>query len=411
MFCPNCGKEIPENIKFCNYCGTPQSSDFARGEQSEQQNVEIHTAENSRPVYQPSTSPKRKKSKAAKIIISIAVVVVAFIIGYFATGADKLKQPTAFDTPNEFQFDEPQSPSIKKNTDENLSESNPVENSTDGYPGESTDWLVGSSGKSMITFDFRNSKVNLIRGHIYSADIPDGDGFVKAAEETQARLETLTADGLMYLDNSSQIKISKDPKSSGYRIDFIFSCLDDDQNVAEIAATLLDLKIEAGEIDYVTASFNATDRFGFTDGCVRGSGNKRFELKKSNGSYCTVDMYHEEDSIYVSGIRFEIGIDKDSSSYADMTSKYMTLEKAIRESDSSEIITVGERTDYEDGDFFWSYVGFEQLDEGNPEAVAFVEACIGFPVEGGFLLTDECEQFLLDKGFEITEQDERSYMD
>lgn len=36
---------------------------------------------------------------------------------------------------------------------------------------------------------------------------------------------------------------------------------------------------------------------------------------------------------------------------------------------------------------------------------------IGFPVQDGFLMTDECEQFLLDKGFEITEQDERSYMD
>jgi len=47
----------------------------------------------------------------------------------------------------------------------------------------------------------------------------------------------------------------------------------------------------------------------------------------------------------------------------------------------------------------------------NEDAVAFVESCIGFPVQDGFLMIDECEQFLLDKGFEITEQDERSYMD
>ena len=104
MFCPNCGKEIPENMKFCNYCGTPQSVDFTRGEQAEQQNVETYTPPNARPVYQASPSPKRKKSKATKIIVSIVVVVVVFIIGYFATGPNKLKQPTAFDTSNEFQF-------------------------------------------------------------------------------------------------------------------------------------------------------------------------------------------------------------------------------------------------------------------------------------------------------------------
>ncbi len=91
--------------------------------------------------------------------------------------------------------------------------------------------------------------------------------------------------------------------------------------------------------------------------------------------------------------------------------KYMTLEKAIRESDSSKIINIGERQDYEVGDFFWTYMDFGCLDEGNPDAVAFVESCIGVPVQDGFLMTDECEQFLLDKGFEITEQDERSYMD
>lgn len=411
MFCPNCGKEIPENIKFCNYCGSPQSSDFTRGAKSEQTNAEMHSAANSRPVQQTSQPPRSKKSGAAKIIIGITVVIVAFVIGYFATGANKLKQPTAFDTPSSFEFDEPQNPSIKDNTDEDLSESIPTEDNTDGYPGKSTDWLVGSAGKSMITFDFKNSKVNLIRGHIYSADVPGGNDFVQAAEEAKARLETLTTDGLLYLDNSSQIKISEEPKSGGYRIDFVFSCLDRDQNVAELAATLLGLEMEDGEIDYVTASFNVTDRFGFTGGGVCGSGNKRFEFKDSNGSYCTIDMYHEEDSVYVSEVRFEIGIASDSDSYADMTSKYMTLEKAIRESDSSKIINLGERQDYEAGDFFWTYMDFGCLDEGNPDAVAFVESCIGFPVQDGFLMTDECEQFLLDKGFEITEQDERSYMD
>lgn len=206
MFCQNCGKEIPENIKFCNYCGSSQSSDFTRDAKSEQTNAETHSAANPRPVQQTSQPPRMKKSGAAKIIIGIAVVIVAFVIGYFATGANKLKQPTAFDTPDNFEFDEPQNPSIEDNADDDLSESIPTENSTDGYPGESTDWLVGSAGKSMITFDFKNSKVNLIRGHIYSADVPGGDNFVQAAEEARVQLETLTTDGLLYLDNSSDRK-------------------------------------------------------------------------------------------------------------------------------------------------------------------------------------------------------------
>lgn len=43
MFCPNCGKEILENIRFCNYCGAEQSvipsSAFFQEESQQQQTV------------------------------------------------------------------------------------------------------------------------------------------------------------------------------------------------------------------------------------------------------------------------------------------------------------------------------------------------------------------------------------
>ena len=30
MFCQNCGKQIPENAKFCNHCGAAQVSNAAQ---------------------------------------------------------------------------------------------------------------------------------------------------------------------------------------------------------------------------------------------------------------------------------------------------------------------------------------------------------------------------------------------
>lgn len=40
MFCPNCGKEIPENIKFCNHCGAAQDNAAAQNIQSVRQDYE-----------------------------------------------------------------------------------------------------------------------------------------------------------------------------------------------------------------------------------------------------------------------------------------------------------------------------------------------------------------------------------
>lgn len=38
MFCQNCGKQIPENAKFCNHCGATQGSNAARSNQNTSQN-------------------------------------------------------------------------------------------------------------------------------------------------------------------------------------------------------------------------------------------------------------------------------------------------------------------------------------------------------------------------------------
>lgn len=38
MFCQNCGKQIPENVKFCNHCGATQGSNVAQSNQNTFQN-------------------------------------------------------------------------------------------------------------------------------------------------------------------------------------------------------------------------------------------------------------------------------------------------------------------------------------------------------------------------------------
>lgn len=76
MNCPNCKKDIPDDSKFCPYCGV----EFVGGEEEK---VEV-TPENNEKTQTPSTEqPKqisehelKKKSKTIQIIISVVVLVL-----------------------------------------------------------------------------------------------------------------------------------------------------------------------------------------------------------------------------------------------------------------------------------------------------------------------------------------------
>lgn len=67
MFCKNCGKEINEGTKFCNYCGASQ----------EAATPESIVANNTKP----TTAPK--KNNTLKMVIITVVAVVCFAIGSF----------------------------------------------------------------------------------------------------------------------------------------------------------------------------------------------------------------------------------------------------------------------------------------------------------------------------------------
>lgn len=64
MFCQKCGKEISDQARFCNHCGTPVND------------VRPQTA----PAVQPK--PAKKKSKASKFLLFILAVIILFG-GYF----------------------------------------------------------------------------------------------------------------------------------------------------------------------------------------------------------------------------------------------------------------------------------------------------------------------------------------
>lgn len=77
MFCSNCGKQIPDNTKFCNFCGAQQqiieNTDSAPKTTVNQPEIA------DTPAQQPKKAPKKK----ANIFIVLAVVLCAFIIGKF----------------------------------------------------------------------------------------------------------------------------------------------------------------------------------------------------------------------------------------------------------------------------------------------------------------------------------------
>lgn len=99
MYCLNCGKELPENIRFCDNCGTPTGTNSQP--QPPQQGYYTPAAPNQppqQPYYSPAAPyqqpqqpyyptpnlqnqpPKKKGSPLLPILLSVAVVLVVAIV-------------------------------------------------------------------------------------------------------------------------------------------------------------------------------------------------------------------------------------------------------------------------------------------------------------------------------------------
>ena len=71
MFCKKCGKEIPNNAKFCTHCGNKTEP------------VQPVVPEKNVPVQQ-EVKPARKKKTALVIIIVVVAVLALIGVGIFA---------------------------------------------------------------------------------------------------------------------------------------------------------------------------------------------------------------------------------------------------------------------------------------------------------------------------------------
>lgn len=84
MFCSNCGKQIPENTKFCNHCGAQQNLVNTDNAVTQQQNASTQPSMNQSQGTAQQTKANKPPKKKANIVIVLAVFLCAFLIGKFA---------------------------------------------------------------------------------------------------------------------------------------------------------------------------------------------------------------------------------------------------------------------------------------------------------------------------------------
>lgn len=249
MFCRNCGKEIPSGTNFCNHCGSAQNVQTAY-----QTSETPHSPVHSQSAYTTSVPRKPKRKGPLKIVIPIAVAAAVFAIGYFATGANNLKQPTAFDPPGSIELDGPESPSIK----------NPADTS------------VASQGNECKTFVIQNDAARIYAKFFYGDDgvVETVSGAITVYDATAVDagyLDDLRADAESASDlleklgvsNTSFVMVTENADGYDYGETFQFSSLEDHADVAEVAADFIGFGTDHGRI-MIDKAEAAMLGFGFT---------------------------------------------------------------------------------------------------------------------------------------------------
>lgn len=129
---------------------------------------------------------------------------------------------------------------------------------------------------------------------------------------------------------------------------------------------------------------------------------KHFEVKRAENDYCTVFLRYKEDSDCVAEITFDMMFPADATDYAAFLNTNESFEATLK---SENIPTdLVEFADVELADGVQTFIKFNKLDEGNPSIVALVEEHLDLPAQNDYLYLDECEQYLLDAGFELVDQ-------
>ena len=84
--CPECGKQVSDKARKCPHCGYPlEDIDFAKEEIAEETSIETVGDHISKEVVEEKIVKEKKPIPKKVIICIISGVVVASLIGYFAT--------------------------------------------------------------------------------------------------------------------------------------------------------------------------------------------------------------------------------------------------------------------------------------------------------------------------------------
>lgn len=81
MFCQNCGKEVPENIKYCNYCGAEQgfaSSTASFQEKPQQQSYDYYEPQQQM-VIDANTRTALRIGGFALIVLSVLSILISLM--------------------------------------------------------------------------------------------------------------------------------------------------------------------------------------------------------------------------------------------------------------------------------------------------------------------------------------------
>jgi len=77
MYCTNCGSQVPDDVKFCTFCGAAIDRSQIQPSQPPQPTPPPQP-------YQPApVTPTRPKSSGGAILAIIVVVIIGFVILYF----------------------------------------------------------------------------------------------------------------------------------------------------------------------------------------------------------------------------------------------------------------------------------------------------------------------------------------
>ena len=253
MFCKNCGKKIPENVRFCNYCGADQNNGSTQNTQSTNQtNGAQWSSGYSQPVYTENRSQKTKKKGPFKIIISIVAAAVAYVIGYFVIGANMVKPPTPFDEPKKRELEEFEMPKIKENiANDDINEVGVLEEKAFRFKNEAADMWV--------TFYYTEDGTveNVSGAHaVYDLSLTEVvDSLRSDAENVQAMLAE------MGIENGSEVTMEELPDK--FYVSYNFFGLLNNSDMAEVAAAFVGVETENGKIMITTAEEDMIG-FGFT---------------------------------------------------------------------------------------------------------------------------------------------------